>query len=87
MAKGTPATVAQVSSLYNYGATATDPEGQPLTFSLAFGPAGMSISPSGVVSWTPTISQSPWRRSSRNGATWPAWNRSPTMCPRAVPLP
>jgi hypothetical protein len=36
---------------------------------------------------TPTISQSPWRRASRNSATLPAWNRSPTMCPRAVPLP
>ena len=35
---------------------------------------------------TPTISQSLWRRASRNSATWPAWNRSPTMCPRAVPL-
>jgi hypothetical protein len=35
---------------------------------------------------TPTISQSPWRRAFRNSATWPAWNRSPTMCPRAVAL-
>ena len=36
---------------------------------------------------TPTISQSPWRRASRNSATWPAWNRSPTMsarCPVTV---
>ncbi len=35
---------------------------------------------------TPTIGRSPWRRASRNSATRPAWNRSPTMCPRAVPL-
>ena len=33
------------------------------------------------------IDRSPSRRAPRNGATWPAWNRSPTMCPRAVPLP
>ncbi len=31
---------------------------------------------------TPTISQSPWRRASRNSATWQAWNRSPTMSAR-----
>ena len=34
----------------------------------------------------PTICRSPRRRASRKGATWPAWNGSPTMCPRAVPL-
>jgi hypothetical protein len=36
---------------------------------------------------TPTISQPPWRRASRNSATWPAWNRSSTMsarCPVTV---
>ena len=36
---------------------------------------------------TPTISQAPWRRASCNSATWPAWNRSPTMsarCPVSV---
>jgi hypothetical protein len=31
---------------------------------------------------TPTIGRSPWRRASRNGATWPAWNRSPAMSAR-----
>ena len=31
---------------------------------------------------TQTISQSPWPRASRNSATWPAWNRSPTMSAR-----
>jgi hypothetical protein len=30
----------------------------------------------------PTIGQSPWQRASRNSATWPAWNRSPTMSAR-----
>ena len=36
---------------------------------------------------TPTISQSPWRRASRNSATWPARNRSLTVsarCPVTV---
>ena len=31
---------------------------------------------------TPTISQSLWRRASRNSATWPAWNGSPTLSAR-----
>ncbi len=31
---------------------------------------------------TPTISQSPWHRASRNIATWPAWNGSPARSAR-----
>ena len=31
---------------------------------------------------TPTISRSPWRRASRNSATWPARNRSLTVSAR-----
>src|ERR671916_157034 len=31
---------------------------------------------------TPTIGQSPWRRASRNGDTWPAGNGPPTVAAR-----
>ena len=31
---------------------------------------------------TPTIGRSPWRRASRNGAAWPAWDGSSTVSAR-----
>jgi hypothetical protein len=40
-----------------FQATAGDPDGDPLTFSLVNPPPGASISPSGQFSWTPTWSQ------------------------------
>jgi len=49
-----PVTAASESVAYGYTATATDPEGQPLTFSLTVFPAGMSINATtGAISWTP----------------------------------
>lgn len=41
--------------------TATDPDvpAQTLTFSLVTGPAGMTVSPAGQVSWTPSVSAGP----------------------------
>jgi len=33
---------------------AVDPDGDPLTFSLVTGPAGMAVTPAGTLSWTPT---------------------------------
>ncbi|MDP2228935.1 MAG: putative Ig domain-containing protein, partial [Moraxellaceae bacterium] len=49
-----PVIVASEGVAYSYTATATDPEGQTLSFSLTTAPAGMSINAtSGVISWTP----------------------------------
>ena len=46
---------------YNASASATDPDipGNPLTFTLVSGPAGLTVSPSGAISWTPTEAQGP----------------------------
>ncbi|HUE70455.1 MAG TPA: putative Ig domain-containing protein [Pirellulaceae bacterium] len=55
----TPPTTAVVAQLYTYAVRATDPESDPLTFSLTTAPAGMTIdSASGLISWTPTAAQS-----------------------------
>src|SRR5262249_18713937 len=54
----TPVTQASVGAAYSYQATAADPDGDPLTYQLLVGPAGMSIGPqSGLVQWTPTLDQ------------------------------
>jgi RHS repeat-associated protein len=54
----TPVVDANVNTPYTYQATATDPDGDPLTFSVVSGPQGLVIDPrSGLVSWTPTASQ------------------------------
>jgi hypothetical protein len=54
----TPVVDASVSTPYTYQATATDPDGDPLTFSLASGPPALSIDPhSGLVTWTPTAAE------------------------------
>ncbi len=50
-----PEIVAAFDSPYSYDVEATDPDGDPLTFSLGTAPAGMTIDAnSGVISWTPT---------------------------------
>ena len=50
-----PDTEIDEDSLYTYQVTATDADGDPLTFSLTVFPAGMSIeSQSGLISWTPS---------------------------------
>jgi hypothetical protein len=45
----------------NLTVTATDNDlpSQALTFGLAEGPSGMTVTPSGLVNWTPTAAQSP----------------------------
>ena len=54
----TPDTLATEGHLHNPDADATDPDSDPLTYSLAQAPSGMSIDPdTGVISWTPTIAQ------------------------------
>jgi len=42
---------------YTFTATASDVDGDALTFSLVGAPAGATISPSGVFNWTPTEAQ------------------------------
>jgi fibro-slime domain-containing protein/RHS repeat-associated protein len=54
----TPIVDAQVGIPYSYQAAALDPDGDtPLTFDLIAGPSGLSVSSSGLVSWTPTDAQ------------------------------
>src|SRR5262249_41776658 len=36
---------------------ATDPDGQPLTFTLLTAPTGMTITSAGLIQWTPTAAQ------------------------------
>ena len=49
------------SALYTATATATDPDlpANTLTFALVSGPAGLTVSGGGAISWTPTGAQSP----------------------------
>jgi RHS repeat-associated protein len=53
-----PVVSANVNTAYQYQATATDPDLDPLTFALAGGPQGMTVDPaSGLVAWQPAASQ------------------------------
>src|ERR1051326_6703356 len=52
-----PIVNAEVGQRYSYQALATDPETDPITFSLAAGPTGMTMSTTGLVQWTPTADQ------------------------------
>lgn len=50
----TPVTTATLGQPYSYTVTATDPDGDALTFSLSIRPDGMTIgATSGVIAWTP----------------------------------
>jgi len=51
----TPGTTATVGTAYSYTPTATDADGDTVTFAVA-GPTGMAIS-GGVITWTPTTAQ------------------------------
>jgi hypothetical protein len=54
----TPPADAFVGYLYNYKATASDEDGDALTFQMVTGPAGLKIDPStGALTWKPTASQ------------------------------
>jgi RHS repeat-associated protein len=53
-----PPTTASVGTPYAYAVRATDPDGDPLTFSLTAGPAGMTIdTATGLILWTPSSGQ------------------------------
>ncbi|MCZ2343882.1 MAG: putative Ig domain-containing protein [Bacteroidales bacterium] len=54
---GNPQQVATVGGQYQAQITATDPDGDPLTFTATTLPAGMTLSASGVLTWTPTTAQ------------------------------
>ena len=49
--------IARLGDPYTYFFSATDPDGDPVTYSLPVAPAGMAIDSSGVVTWTPTGTQ------------------------------
>lgn len=50
----TPVYKANVGRAYQYTVTSTDPEAQPITYSLDLKPDGMTIDPAtGVITWTP----------------------------------
>jgi RHS repeat-associated protein len=51
-------TLADVNGLYSYQAMATDPDNNPLFFSLVSGPSGMTVSATGLVQFTPTATGS-----------------------------
>jgi RHS repeat-associated protein len=54
----TPRPAATLGHLYRYDATASDPDGDPVVWSLLRAPAGMSIDPMrGTVRWTPTADE------------------------------
>lgn len=53
----TPPTNAVEGQLYSYQATATDANGDPLTWSLGIAPSGMSVNAGGLVTWTPSAGQ------------------------------
>ncbi|MHB8861524.1 MAG: putative Ig domain-containing protein [Pirellulaceae bacterium] len=53
----TPRTNIRLGSGYVYAATASDPDGDPLTFHLDQAPAGMAISAAGLITWTPEADQ------------------------------
>jgi fibro-slime domain-containing protein/RHS repeat-associated protein len=53
----TPRKQTSVGETYIYQITATDPNSDPLTYSLINSPAGMSINNQGLLTWTPNPSQ------------------------------
>jgi PKD repeat protein len=54
----TAVTTGRATAAYAYTVTATDPDGDPLTFALTTAPAGMSIDrATGAIAWTPTAGQ------------------------------
>jgi len=57
----TAVTTATAGTAYTYAVTATDSDGDTLTYSLTAAPTGMTInSASGVITWTPTVKNTFW---------------------------
>jgi hypothetical protein len=53
----TPPTQATEAAAYAYQVVAGDPDGDPIAFRLLTSPAGMTLSPTGAIAWTPSSSQ------------------------------
>jgi len=53
----TAPTAATVGQAYSYQAAGSDPNGDPLTWTLPVKPTGMNISAAGLITWTPTAGQ------------------------------
>lgn len=53
----TPTYAAQLDAQYSYQVTATDAEGDDISYSLTVNPEGASMNDSGLVSWTPAADQ------------------------------
>ncbi|MEW8525378.1 MAG: putative Ig domain-containing protein [Candidatus Thiodiazotropha endolucinida] len=53
-----PGFSARINQSYSYQVVATDPDGDTLSYSLIEGPAGMTLSNTGLVAWTPDSEQS-----------------------------
>ncbi|MCM3869899.1 MAG: putative Ig domain-containing protein [Pyrinomonadaceae bacterium] len=52
-----PVITASTGTPYSYQVQAVDPNSDPLTFSLATAPTGMTINTAGLISWSPTAAQ------------------------------
>ena len=52
-----PPSLGTQNQLYSYQAQAQDLDGDALTYFLVTGPSGMTVTSSGLVQWTPTITQ------------------------------
>ena len=52
-----PRETAVIGQLYRYRVGASDPNGDPITFLLDEAPAGVTLSPNGVLDWVPTQTQ------------------------------
>jgi RHS repeat-associated protein len=64
----TPAATGQVTVPYSYQVVASDPQNNPLTYSLPTAPAGMTIGTAGLVNWMPSASGTfPVRIMANNG--------------------
>jgi RHS repeat-associated protein len=87
-----PPTQAGVGQAYSYAVRASDVDGDPLTFSLTAGPAGMTIDPTtGLIRWTPTSAQVGTQSAEvlvtdgRGGAAVQDW--AVVVSATAIPLP
>ena len=56
--KSSPVTTVTAGAAYHYDVAATDPDHDPITFTLANAPAGMTIDTLGRITWSPQLATS-----------------------------